>query len=106
MNEANKNDLVSVVLTFSPHPKKVVGKEPIEMIQTLDQRLETINSYQVQVALIMHFDRQLANHTAQEFIQQLVLRPLEAEEIIVGENFCFGKKRQGDARRAILPFLL
>lgn len=93
--EAKKNDLVSVVLTFSPHPKKVVGKEPIDMIQTLDQRLEAIHSYQVQVALILHFDRQLANHTAQEFVQQLVLKPLKAEEIIVGENFCFGKKRQG-----------
>jgi riboflavin kinase/FMN adenylyltransferase len=95
VNEAKKNDLISVVLTFSPHPKKVVGKDPIEMIQSLDQRLESLSHFQVQATLILHFDRHLANHTAQEFIQQLVLEPLKAEEIIVGENFCFGKDRQG-----------
>jgi riboflavin kinase/FMN adenylyltransferase len=95
VTEAHKKNLISAVLTFSPHPKKVVGKESIAMIQSLDQRLETLNQFHVQVALILHFDRQLANHTAEEFVQKLVLKPLNAEEIIVGENFCFGKNRQG-----------
>lgn len=95
VNEANNNDLISVVLTFSPHPKKVVGKDPIDMIQSLDQRLESLSHFQVQATIILLFDRHLANHTAQEFIQKLVLKPLKAEEIIVGENFCFGKDRQG-----------
>lgn len=95
VDEAKKKDLNSVVLTFSPHPKKVVGKEPIEMIQTLNQRLASLSHFQVQAVLILHFDKQLANRTAQEFIQQLVLAPLKAAEIIVGKNFCFGKNRQG-----------
>jgi riboflavin kinase/FMN adenylyltransferase len=95
VTEAKSNDLTSVVLTFSPHPKKVVGKEPIEMIQSLDQRLEALARFQVQAVLILHFDSHLANHTAQEFIQELVLEPLNAKEIIVGDNFCFGKNRQG-----------
>ncbi|MFC2163486.1 bifunctional riboflavin kinase/FAD synthetase [Acidobacteriota bacterium] len=95
IDEAKKNDLIPLVLTFSPHPKKVVGKEPIEMIQSLDQRLTSLSQLQVQAVLILHFDQKLANHTAQEFIQRLVLKPLNAEEIIVGENFCFGKNRQG-----------
>jgi riboflavin kinase/FMN adenylyltransferase len=93
--EAKKNGLNSLILTFSPHPKKVVGKEPIEMIQSLDQRLTSMSLFHVQAALILRFDKKLANYTAQEFIQRLVLKPLKAEEIIVGENFCFGKNRQG-----------
>jgi len=95
VSEATKNDLTSLVMTFSPHPKKVVGKEPIPMIQSLEQRLESIRQFNVRAALILHFDRQLANRTAQYFIRHLVLEPLNAAEIIVGENFCFGKNRQG-----------
>lgn len=95
VDEAKKNNLFSIVLTFSPHPKKIVGKEPIEMIQSLDQRLTSLSQFQVQAVLILHFDKKLANHTAQEFIQKFVLQPLKAEEIIVGENFCFGKNRHG-----------
>jgi len=95
VEEAQKNDLISVVLTFSPHPKKIVGKEPIEMIQSLDQRLASLSRFQIQATLIVHFDRHLASHTAQEFIQKVVLEPLKAAIIIVGENFCFGKNRQG-----------
>jgi len=95
VSEATKNNLTSVVMTFSPHPKKVVGKEPILMIQSLEQRLGSIRQFNVRAALILHFDRQLANRTAQEFIRHLVLEPLNAAEIIVGENFCFGKNRQG-----------
>lgn len=94
-DEAKKKDLLPIVLTFSPHPKKVVGKGPIHMLQTLDQRLREIGRFPIHAALLLNFDRKLANRTAQDFIENIVLKPLKAQEIIVGENFCFGKNREG-----------
>ncbi|MBN1224114.1 MAG: bifunctional riboflavin kinase/FAD synthetase [Candidatus Aminicenantes bacterium] len=93
--ESEKYGLVSVALTFSPHPKKVVGKDPIKMIQSLGQRLKIIEQFHVHTVLILPFNKELANHTAEDFIQNLVLDPMKAEEVIVGKNFCFGRNRSG-----------
>jgi riboflavin kinase/FMN adenylyltransferase len=95
VREATQNELISIVITFSPHPKKIVGKDPIAMIQSLEQRVRTIRQFQVDSTLILSFTRELAEHSAEEFIQKFVLNPLRAEEVIVGENFCFGKNRSG-----------
>jgi riboflavin kinase/FMN adenylyltransferase len=95
IDQAKKNALLPVVLTFSPHPKKVVGKGKIHMIQSLDQRMRAIGRFPIHEVFILHFDRKLANRTAQDFLENLVLKPLKAKEIIVGENFCFGRDREG-----------
>ncbi len=94
-DEAKKKSLLPVILTFSPHPKKVVGKEPIHMLQSMDQRLREIGRFPIHAAFIVKFDKKLANRTAQDFLENIVLKPLSAKEIIVGKNFCFGKNREG-----------
>jgi riboflavin kinase/FMN adenylyltransferase len=94
-DEAKNKGLLPLVLTFSPHPKKVVGKGQIHMLQSLDQRLREINRFPIHAALLLNFDRKLANRTAQDFLENMVLKPLRAQEIIVGENFCFGRNREG-----------
>jgi len=95
VREAKQNNLISIVLTFSPHPKKIVGKEPIAMIQSLEQRMNTISQFQVHSTLILSFTWELSEYSGEDFIQRLVLIPLKAEEVIVGDNFCFGKNRTG-----------
>ncbi len=97
-DEAKKKDLLPVVLTFSPHPKKVVGKGEIHMIQSLGQRLREIRRFPIHEVFLLNFDRELADRTAQDFIENFVLKPLKAKEIIVGENFCFGRNREGCTR--------
>ncbi len=94
-DEAKKKGLLPVVLTFSPHPIKVLDKGQIHMLQSLDQRLREIGLFPIHTALILNFDRKLANRTAQDFLENIVLKLLRAQEIIVGENFCFGRNREG-----------
>jgi riboflavin kinase/FMN adenylyltransferase len=94
-DEAEYKDLLPIVLTFSPHPKKVVGKGKIHMLQSMNQRLKEINRFPIHAVLILNFDRKLASRTASDFIENIVLNPLKAQEIIVGENFCFGRNREG-----------
>ena len=94
--KAKEYGLFSLVLTFFPHPGKILGKNGIKMIQSLNQRIEKIKKYDIQALLVLSFDEQFASLTGQDFIQKIVLNTFKAAAVIVGENFHFGKKREGD----------
>jgi riboflavin kinase/FMN adenylyltransferase len=93
--EARKKKKLSVVMTFYPHPRSVLGSEPAPLIQTLDQRLEEMGRQAIDMALILPFDNKFAEITAESFVKDILLERLKAEEIIVGENFFFGRNREG-----------
>lgn len=94
--KAKEYGLFSLVLTFFPHPGKILGKNKIKMIQTLDQRIREIRKFNVQALLIIPFDEKFASLSGRDFIQKIVLNTLRAKAVIVGSNFYFGKKREGD----------
>jgi len=94
--KAREHDLLSLVLTFSPHPEKVLGESRISTIQTFDQRLREIDKFNIQAVLAIPFDKKFSSLSAHDFIQKIVSETLKAEVVIVGENFRFGKNRKGD----------
>lgn len=94
--KADELGLLSMVLTFSPHPEKILGETRIKMIQTLDQRLEEIKKFGIQSVLVISFDKKFSNFSGQEFIQKILVNLLRAKVLIVGKNFRFGKNREGD----------
>ncbi len=94
--KAKKSDLPSLVLTFSPHPEKILGGKLVKMIQTLDQRLREIQKFGIDTVLVVPFDEKFSSLSGQDFIQKIVVNTLKAKEVIVGENFRFGKNREGD----------
>lgn len=94
--KAEEHQLFSLVLTFYPHPGKILGKNGIKMIQTIDQRIKEIEKFDIQAVLIIPFDKQFASLTGQDFIQKIVLKKLKAKAVMVGENFHFGRDREGD----------
>jgi len=94
--KAEELGLLSMVLTFSPHPEKILGETRIKMIQTLDQRLEEIKKFGIQAVLVISFDKKFSNFSGQEFIQKILVNLLRAKVLIVGKNFRFGKNREGD----------
>lgn len=96
VEKAQEKGLVSLVLTFSPHPERVLGGGRIAMIQTLEQRLAGIRSAGVQAVLLASFDRTFAGLTSAEFVDRVIVSSLRAKEVVVGENFRFGRSRQGD----------
>ncbi len=93
---SKKHALPALVLTFSPHPEKILGGKIVKMIQTLDQRLREIEKFGIEAVLVVPFDEKFSGLSGQDFIQQIVINNLKAKEVIVGENFRFGKNRQGD----------
>ena len=96
VQEAEKYDLFSLVLTFSPHPDIILGKGKVKMIQTLDQRLKAIEKFGIQAVLITPFNREFFNLSSDDFIQKILVNTLKTEEVVIGENFQFGKNREGN----------
>lgn len=94
--KAKKHSLLSLILTFSPHPEKILGKKRTKMIQTLDQRVKELKKFDINACLIVPFDDKFSSLSSQDFIQKIVLNTLKAKMVIVGENFHFGKNRKGD----------
>ena len=97
VDRAEKSGLTALVLTFSPHPEKVLGRGRTPMIQTIKQRLEGIRRSGVEAVQVARFSRAFAGLSVDEFARRISVN-LAAREVVVGENFRFGRKRQGDIK--------
>jgi len=99
VERSQKKRLSSLVLTFYPHPETTLGKGKIAMIQTLSQRLKDIKKFGIQAVLVTPFNKTFSNLSSEAFIQKMLVNTLKAKEVIVGENFRFGKNREGGVAR-------
>lgn len=95
-SEAEKRKLPSLVLTFSPHPERYFGKNPVKIIQTMNQRLNEIKNNNISMTFVLPFSKDIASLSSRDFIRNIMVDTLHADEIIVGDNFRFGKNRTGD----------
>ena len=86
--------LPTTVVTFDPHPRTALGNR-VELLTTLERRLELLQELGVDDTLVVPFTSDLALKTPEEFAES-VLRPLGATVIAAGENFRFGRGRSGD----------
>ena len=82
------------VVTFDPHPRAVLGEE-VELLTTLERRLELLEAAGVEDVLVLEFDERLAAMPAEEFAGS-VLRGAGVELIAAGATFRFGRGREGD----------
>jgi riboflavin kinase/FMN adenylyltransferase len=89
----------TAVITFDPHPMRVLhpDRAPL-MIQTLAQRLAGFEQMGLDAALVLRFDRTLSLVSAEEFIEQILVRGLRVGAVLVGANFRFGHRGAGDVR--------
>ena len=82
------------VVTFWPHPRLVLGNH-VELLSTLERRLELLEDAGVDEVLVVEFTPELAGREASEFCD-IILRRIGTEVIVVGENFRFGRGAAGD----------
>ena len=82
------------VVTFHPHPRTVLGNR-VELLATLERRLELLVDCGVEAGLVVEFTPQTAALTPREFAEQHLLA-IGAELVVAGADFRFGRKRAGD----------
>jgi riboflavin kinase / FMN adenylyltransferase len=89
---------MDTVLTFDPHPLAVVAPhaQP-KLLQTFNLKRDLIAGLGVEDLVVIPFNRSFAEHTAEEFVEEVLVKRLDASHVSVGENFRFGKGAKGDA---------
>jgi riboflavin kinase / FMN adenylyltransferase len=94
LQAAAETGLRHTVVTFEPHPRTVLGNR-VDLLATLERRLELLADAGVEETLVVEFTPALAEREPEEFAE-LLLRPIGAEVVVEGENFRFGHGRRGD----------
>jgi riboflavin kinase/FMN adenylyltransferase len=85
------------VLTFEPHPLAVIRPEAQpKLLTSLPVKAELIEKLGVEELVVIPFDREFAQRSAQDFIDDVVVATLNATQVSVGENFRFGHRAGGD----------
>jgi riboflavin kinase / FMN adenylyltransferase len=94
LDAAHAGESTTTVLTFWPHPRTVLGNR-VQLLTTLERRLELFANAGLDEALVVGFDAEVAQLEPVEFADFL-LRRIGARVIAVGENFRFGRGATGD----------
>ena len=92
----------SVVITYWPHPRLVLGPPlshpellELQLLNTLDERIAKLAKFGVDYLLIVPFTREFAQWTSEEYIQRLLLQTVGARHLVIGYDHRFGKNREG-----------
>ena len=86
--------LRSTVVTFDPHPRRVLGYG-VELVTNLERRIELIGEIGPEELLVLEFTPELSRLEPEDFVRA-VLEPLGARVVVAAESFRFGKGRRGD----------
>jgi riboflavin kinase / FMN adenylyltransferase len=98
--EAEKINGETVIITFHPHPRKIVSSTilGIRLINTLDERIELLRQAGIDHLVVVPFTDMFANQTAEDYIKDFVVEKFKPHTIIIGYDHRFGRDRLGDYR--------
>ncbi len=86
----------SVVLTFDPHPRKVLQPDRApSLLTTREQKLEALEAIGIDVTILQPFDLEFAKISPEDFVRKIVFERIRPVEVFVGYDFRFGRDRQG-----------
>lgn len=94
--EADRRQCKAGVIIFEPHPRLFFQpSRPLFQLTPLDQKLDLLRRYGLDVTVVLPFDAAMAALSAEAFIDEVLSQGLSAAHLIVGYDFHFGKGRAG-----------
>lgn len=97
IHDAASEDCESVILTFFPHPRMVLGSgSDIKLLNTIDEKAMLLRQAGLQNLIIHPFDQAFANLSAEEFVKSILVEKLNIKKIIIGYDHRFGHNRTAD----------
>lgn len=94
---AKQDGLRSMVLTFEPHPAKVLAPAYApKMLEPMGRRLSRFETLGVEEVCIHPFDLDFAATSPEDFVQETLVNLLQVRHLVVGEGFVFGAKQVGN----------
>lgn len=94
--EAKQKGLSSCVITFHPHPQKVLQNIDIPLLVPIRERLKLLEKEGVDVVACYTFTKDIAKIPAKDFVTDILIGKLNLKHLIVGPGFSFGRKREGN----------
>ncbi len=84
----------SVVVTFDPHPRSVVGGAPVALLTTVDERIDLFRAAGIDLVIVVDFTYEFSRQTAMSFYERYILRGTGVSEVVVGHDHMFGRDRE------------
>jgi riboflavin kinase / FMN adenylyltransferase len=97
IERASDIDGTSLVITFDPHPIKVMSPDRLKpLITGLEQKQELVTDFGLDILLLIRFTLEFAALSAREFVKAILVDRLGVKEIVVGYDYAFGHNREGN----------
>lgn len=97
-NEAARIGGETVIITFHPHPRKVIvsGQPAIHLINTIDEKIELLQQNGIDHLFVVPFTDAFSQQTPEDYIEKFLIGKFHPHTVIIGYDHRFGKNRQGD----------
>lgn len=87
----------TVIITFDPHPRKVLSSDPsLQLITTLDEKIKLLSALGVDHVVVVPFTKAFAGQSAEAYIKEFLVGRFHPHTVIIGYDHRFGHGRQGD----------
>ena len=98
ISEAAKIGGESVLLTFYPHPRMVLfpDKPDVQLLQTQAEKMTKLARIGLENVVIYPFSKAFADLSAKNFVEEILIKGLQAKKVIIGYDHQFGHKREGN----------
>lgn len=97
IEKAKSIDGTSVVITFEPHPIRVIkSNKHFQLITLYEQKVELIRATGIDTLICIPFTHEFAAITARTFVKEILCDKIGMKAIVVGQDYSFGRKREGD----------
>ena len=95
--EARKINGETVVITFSPHPRMVLGLdiENLKFINTQERKIKLLEEAGIDNLIIIEFTKEFSKNSSEKFIHDYIINPLRPKKVIIGHDHHFGRNRHG-----------
>jgi riboflavin kinase/FMN adenylyltransferase len=92
-NLAVAEEKESVVLTFWPHPRIVLGQdaEDLRLLTSLDEKIQIISQMGIDHLIVVPFTKELAELTGSDFLEKILIKHIDVGHLVIGFNHRFGK---------------
>ncbi len=87
------------VITFHPHPARILHPHPLPLLMSLSFRLQVLAALGIDWCFVQHFTRAFARMSPETFVERRLVRTMETAVVVVGADFRFGAGRGGDLKR-------
>lgn len=95
---AAKEDYETVVLTFSPHPRKIIfpNDDSLKLLNTMDEKIAQLEKNGIDNLIIYPFSKKFSRIPALEYVRDFLVNQLKVSKLVIGYDHQFGKNREGN----------